>query len=219
MASPDLLGLPRELRDRIYDFVYPYDNVHLEWMFWPRREGVAIKHLRTHSGQTEKPRELLALLSVNHQISEEAARIFFGKLSFVGRDRILKVFSHYIRPDQRGLIRSVEVDVDSLDHLPMPIDDLVGDLPNARVVKYVLDDQSVERGKAMVIVAASNTSSSRIETQLEYSFMKIRDGESILTWTYVTETESYVVEEKAWRLTKYEERVINREELWLYLEE
>ena len=106
MASPTFATLPREIRDRIYDFV------------WDLGQAVASSRLSSmhmlRSMRSSLPFDsipfdlILALLRVNHQISAEAASTFYGKRKFYSFPDRLIYFLELI-PLHRHLIKDIEV--------------------------------------------------------------------------------------------------------------
>lgn len=76
MGSATLLGLPRELRDCIYDFVYPKDFVMVTSFKWDAETR--------HFGAFDPVPHVHELLQVNRQNHGEAATNFYSKVSFKG---------------------------------------------------------------------------------------------------------------------------------------
>ena len=117
MSSPTFRTFPREIRDRIYDFV------------WDLRQAVAPSgwssmympySLRRFNPFDSVPfHETLALLHVNHQISAEAVSTFYGKRKFSSNPDQLIPFLKEIAP-HRHLIKAIEVFEDPVSPLRFP---------------------------------------------------------------------------------------------------
>lgn len=87
MSPPSFTTLPREIRDRIYDFVWDLGrDVSLSAPRLTRRKQKIVPFVNF-------PAEtMLALLQVNHQISAEAAPIFYGERVFCSLPELLIPF-------------------------------------------------------------------------------------------------------------------------------
>ena len=66
------------------------------------------------------PQHLLAILFVNHQISDEAAAYFYGKTMFDGGCRAVPAFIKGVGARRRDLIRNVAIM--QIDLLALPFD-------------------------------------------------------------------------------------------------
>lgn len=99
MSSPTFSTLPREIRDRIYDFVWDLGQT----------VSPSLSLLRGVYDFNNLPADVvLALLRVNHQISSEAASTFYGKRKFYLSLNLLSPFLEGIAL-RRHLIKDVEV--------------------------------------------------------------------------------------------------------------
>ena len=106
MSPPTFTTLPREIRDRIYDFVWDLGQAVAPsgWssMFIP-------ESLRRSIPFDTVPFDVtLALLQVNHQISAEAVSTFYGKRKFCLNPNNLITFLEGIAL-HRNLIKDIEV--------------------------------------------------------------------------------------------------------------
>lgn len=85
MSLPPFITLPREIRDRIYDFVWDLgQEVSLSTPLRRTRSSKPGQGRKRKSSPFENVAAdtILALLHVNHQISAEAASTFYGKRIF-----------------------------------------------------------------------------------------------------------------------------------------
>lgn len=103
MSSPTFTTLPREIRDRIYDFVWDLGKT-VSPKLWSQRCVRGFENFPTDV--------VLALLRVNHQISAEATSTFYGKRKFkypflaghrthkfiALRGHLIKAFEMYFNP-------------------------------------------------------------------------------------------------------------------------
>ena len=93
MSAPTFTTLPREIRDRIYDFVWDFGQP-------VGPSGWSSKYM-PRSMQRSSPFDsvpihaMLALLHVNHQISAEAAAAFCGQRKFYSAPSTLSFPTHY----------------------------------------------------------------------------------------------------------------------------
>jgi len=110
MSSESFLQLPREIRDRVYDFVFPGEAVLPVTISRKRRflkPGPPC--WKDFSNAEEKtPDEILALFYVNHQISAEAKVCFYGRHTITGQPSDLLCFIQGIGLC-RDLIRNIEI--------------------------------------------------------------------------------------------------------------
>lgn len=114
MTSPTFTGIPRELRHRIYDFLYT---------------GYIIPSTRR--------KNQLALWLVNRQISEEASYCFSNKVIFYDEPQNLEGYFSAMGQNSRNLVKNVELEFywrHGLDHEEMPIFSELRDLPNLQNV-------------------------------------------------------------------------------------
>lgn len=104
--------LPLEVRNEIYSHVFHYDSIT------PKNNNTGkLLHLNTRPElddtfllyKTSDPQKFLALLCVNHQISDEAAAFFYGKTNFHGEWHEVAAFIKGIGAHRRDMIRSVEI--------------------------------------------------------------------------------------------------------------
>lgn len=108
-GSSALLGVPREVRDRIYDYHFQCDSeypVQLLLQAHPTGHMIYLDPIGTFDSHPAD--KVLALLHVNHQISIEAACRFYGKRTFSGTPEDLSVFLRGIG-QRRKLLRKVEI--------------------------------------------------------------------------------------------------------------
>lgn len=104
MSSATFTGLPRELRNRIYDLLYACERV------LPYTDDDGTKRIflcNSHFPDTIEPQVILALLLVSHEISAEAASAFYGKLKFGEYTLDLVDFLNGIGQERRSLVKSV----------------------------------------------------------------------------------------------------------------
>ncbi|CAD6592422.1 MAG: hypothetical protein ASARMPREDX12_006079 [Alectoria sarmentosa] len=140
--SPAFTTLPLEIRNQIYSHVFDFDRIR------PVVEGDFRKRLLFHSLPKLRPSEdvylkndaqhILALLFVNHQISDEAASHFYGKTKFCGYWREVADFVNGIGARRRNLVRSVEISHPSwlaFDFKNNDFFELLGGLANLRMVR------------------------------------------------------------------------------------
>ena len=101
----NLTQLPREVRERIYDFVFHWEKVV------PKITTTKRKTLGPETsswGAAKDPNEILALLLVNHQISAEYKMNFYSHHTITGQPSDLISFLKGIGT-RHGLVRAVEV--------------------------------------------------------------------------------------------------------------
>ena len=101
----NLTQLPLEVRNRIYDFVFPWEKVV------PKISPTKCRSLGPETsswGAAQDPNKILALLLVDHQISAEYTTDFYSKHTFTGQPSDLVAFLQGIG-DRRNLVRAVEV--------------------------------------------------------------------------------------------------------------
>lgn len=107
-----LTTLPLEVRNEIYKFVFDHDHLspHANWgpcksfrfelghgSPWPLANDVLAQ-------------QILALLSVSQQVSDEAAAYFYGKTVFYGNWPLIAAFVKGIGAQRRNMIRRIEID-------------------------------------------------------------------------------------------------------------
>jgi len=137
-----LLGAPREIRDRIYDYVFDCDSedpveLHpVEWHAARRGDYRTRLLLPIGSGDLKLTDEALALLHVNHQISNEAACHLYGKRTFSGNSRDFLMFLRGIG-QCRKLVRKVQIFEHSsnADDHATHLHDLISDLSTLGTLK------------------------------------------------------------------------------------
>ena len=125
---PNFTSLPPELRNEIYSHVFNYGSNTL----WVGNGGRFYKTMY----DTKYLRQPLALLAVNHQISDEAAACFYGKIRFRGEWPLMADFLQGIGAWRRDMIRSVSIWslYDGLDAAG-EVFELLSALPSLRIVR------------------------------------------------------------------------------------
>ena len=109
---PTFTTLPLEVRNEIYGHLFCYDSItplssktgkllHLNNR--PRLAPDFLLHIPSD------PQNFLALLSVNHQISDEAADFFYYKTTFHGKWHEIVAFVKGIGARRGNMIRSMEI--------------------------------------------------------------------------------------------------------------
>ena len=133
--SPTLTTLPLELRNEIYSHVFNYEDIVVN-----DRHLLLYKtsNLYDHDFFTKfDPQRILALLYINHQVSDEAAAYFYAKTNFCGQWPEIASFVKGIGARRRDLIRSVHISqpsgIKSLFNGDIIVELLSG-LPNLRKV-------------------------------------------------------------------------------------
>lgn len=137
--SPTFTTLPLEIRNQIYSHVFDFDrirpfvgNLRERWLFQSLPKPSEHIYLKNDA------QRILALLFVNHQISDEAASYFYGKTKFRGDWREVADFVKGIGARRRDLVRSVEISHRSWQAFVFENDesfDLLGGLANLRTVR------------------------------------------------------------------------------------
>ena len=144
--SPTFVTLPFEVRNEIYSHVFDYDPITP----YVGRNGkrLLFYRLRGHSHDfyaMSDPKSFLALLEVNHEISNEAAAYFYGNMIFRGKWHQITAFIKGIGARRRDMIRTVEIKHPASTGFQFDKDDtleLLGALPKlrtARITAYVPD--------------------------------------------------------------------------------
>ena len=134
--SPNFVTLPLEVRNEIYSHVFDYDPITP----YIGRNGkrLLFHRLRGHSDDfyaISDPKSFLALLEVNHKISNEAAAYFYGNMIFRGKWPQITAFIKGIGTRRRDMIRTVEIKHLALTDFQFDKDDtleLLGALPKLR---------------------------------------------------------------------------------------
>lgn len=146
MTSSPFLNLPRELRDQIYEWVFPFRNsfivpvcqgllltvnleedraptpFHLDRWFHICSQG-AVSSLKSKRRLKIQAQQVLKLMLVNRRISAEFAAYFYGALTFSGAPSVSSDLSYFIEgigPSRRDMIKTIELD-DRFDYRP-PLD-------------------------------------------------------------------------------------------------
>ena len=109
-----LTTLPLEVRNEIYSFVFDYGHLTVR----DDDPGCLLRTFRyeySYSGSHPwgkhfYPQQILALLSVSQQLSDEAAAYFYGKTIFRGTWPLIAAFIKGIGAQRRNMIRRVEID-------------------------------------------------------------------------------------------------------------
>ena len=111
MQRLHLLNLPLEIRDRIYDFVFEGKKVRPITLDKGIKKHILLGNqvtLWTWARAPRTPNDVLALLFVNHQISDEVMSNFYGSHIIMGTRKHLGIFVDGIG-NRRDRIRSVEL--------------------------------------------------------------------------------------------------------------
>ena len=112
MSRSSFLRLPRELRDRIYDFLFPWETItpmvygdedHEDRVFLPPSTYFFLS-----STIALYPDKVLAIFLVSHENAAEAKQNFYANTTFSGFPAALEHFLCGIG-DRKDLIRSVEI--------------------------------------------------------------------------------------------------------------
>ena len=106
MSSPSLLGLPRELRDMIYESLFDF-QVFIPEIKDEERVPINVPE-RSSASIPQILSKPVGLLSVNHQISAEATPKFYSGCTFVGRAPDVARFLHG-NGTRRELVRFLEL--------------------------------------------------------------------------------------------------------------
>ena len=106
MSSSSFLQLPRELRNKIYDFLFPWET--LTPIIDELQDHVFLPSRPFGSCSAPYAEEVLALLSVNRQISAEAKENFYRERTFSGEPSQLRDFLRGIGT-RSHLVRIVEI--------------------------------------------------------------------------------------------------------------
>ena len=106
--------LPLEVRNEIYTFVFDHDRLSPRDSA-PGRLCKSFQYEHSDGGfwgwvRDLLPQQTLALLSVNQQISDEAAAHFYGKTTFYGNWPLIAAFVKGIGAQRRNMIRNIEID-------------------------------------------------------------------------------------------------------------
>ena len=116
------MTLPPELRTQVYSNVFDYKSINVRtvhgekrfvWTSFPDLEHhffhTSFPDLEHHFFHTSAPNKVLALLLVNHQISDEAAPYFYAKTKFSGLPGELIDFVNYIGSRRRSMIKKIKI--------------------------------------------------------------------------------------------------------------
>ncbi len=106
MSSPTFTTLPREIRDYIYELIWESGQI-VSPSGW-RSDHLPFLSPKLHPFDSCSADATLALLHVNHQISAEAAPVFYGKRTFSSHPRDLASFLTGISL-RRHLIKHIEL--------------------------------------------------------------------------------------------------------------
>ena len=114
--------LPLEIRSEIYSHVFRYDSIMPLSYHTEKRLLLSPLPQRTDGfcGKFD-PQHILAILYVNHQISDEAVAHLYGKTTFRGEWGMITAFVKGIGARRRDIIRSVAISEPDL--LASPFDD------------------------------------------------------------------------------------------------
>lgn len=140
--SPTFITLPLEVRNMIYGYVFDYDFVT------PHVGKKGMPRFLHPTGCSDgfyflcDPQNTLALLSLNRQISDEAAPCFYGMVKFRGKCRQIAAFIEGVGTRRRDMIRSVEISHPVSLEPGFHFDngktfELLGALPSLRTVRIV----------------------------------------------------------------------------------
>lgn len=150
MTSFPFLNLPREIRDQIYEWVFPFKSsfivpvcqglsmtvnledddetptpFHLDRRFYVCSQG-AVSSLKCKHRFKIQAQQVLKLMLVNRQISSEFAAYFYASLTFSGRPSALSDLSSFIKgigPFRRDLIKTLDLDARISSHPPLDFGD------------------------------------------------------------------------------------------------
>lgn len=137
--SPSFIILPLEVRNEIYSHVFGYDYIA---PFSPDTGKLLLLNPPPQSTdgfyRKSDPQQILAILCVNHQISDEAAAYFYGKTTFRGGQVAVNAFIKGVGARRRDMIRSVAIS--HRDLLASPFDngetfELLSRLPSLRKLR------------------------------------------------------------------------------------
>jgi len=205
MSSANLLGIPRELRDRIYYFVYP--NWHL-FVDEDNDDGREEENTIARKCTAETliflvPPKLLALFSVNRQISGEAAKSFYGTHNFVGMRYIMKKFFGVIAPHHRSLVSTVQI-LESSDSPPQLIQDAIGNLENLQRLRIELRDSRfvIKNLEERLMKLGVEGFMDRMEFIVKFQRREEKGNDGTLREAGISTMRSFTLGETGWKLTE-----------------
>ena len=138
--SSTFTTLPLEVRNEIYSHVFGYDSIMLSSSDTGKHLLLFPSPQKTDGfyGKSD-PQRILAILYVNHQISNEAAAYFYGKTTFrIGEWGAVTAFIKGIGARRRDMVKSVTISYPNL--LALRVDngetfELLSRLPGLRKVR------------------------------------------------------------------------------------
>lgn len=114
MTLRTFFDLPREIRDKIYGYVFECDAVSpfVKFTRNQRRKRLVFNYA-VRRGQrflpSYRPNDVLALLLVNRQLSTEAAPCFYGNTTFSGTLDNMCFFLEGIGHQRRNMVRTINL--------------------------------------------------------------------------------------------------------------
>ena len=144
------MTLPREIRDRVYDFVW--DLKQTVWLSgWnPDYDPPSLRKI--YPFPYVSANATLALLYVNHQISAEAMSVFYGKRKFCFRPDQLMPFLEGVAL-RRHLIKDIEVSEILSRQLPPQTFEYLRTLHGLRSFTVRMDIESVKEVQEVLVNA------------------------------------------------------------------
>lgn len=222
MSPPSLNTLPREIRDRIYDFVWDLGrDVSLSAPLRIPRKRKFLPFDRFFA------KTMLALLHVNHQISAEAAFTFYGKRVFCSRSKQLLPFLGSIGL-RRYLIRDIEVleAPDGSLRLPPQTFDILQTLSSLRSFTIKIRKTSFKTVQNHLVRIGVYKLTGRMDVNVhserarDISYYELSGSKSIglLERVIFTNTSTCAKGETEWRSEGFRCRVsgrVNKELIWV----
>ena len=131
--------LPLEVRNEIYTFVFDHDRLSPSDSA-PGRLCKSFEYEHTPRGCRPwvtdlPPQQILALLSVNQQVSDEAAAYFYGKTIFYGDWPLIAAFVKGIGAQRRNMITRIRIDCKQSLFKDDENLDMLAELPKLRTVR------------------------------------------------------------------------------------
>lgn len=106
---PTFTTLPLEIRNEIYSHIFKCDYISM--IESARKRWLLVPQSKPRNGfyNVSYPQATLALLCVDHQISDKAATYFYANTRFEGEWSQIAAFVKGIAARRRDMIRSLEI--------------------------------------------------------------------------------------------------------------
>lgn len=207
MPPVSFIELPREIRDRVYDFVYDFNKVLLVKSL---RKYLIIRSSFRDKYPKVTPDEFLALLHVNRQISEEAQLSLYGKHTFEGQPSDL---CHFLEGPglRRFMTRRIEVgevlffSSDSYNEFFTELFVILSTLSHLRFVKVNMLAKDTETALSKLNKYGISQVNRSIEITMHIKRRCYRAETSLLGWYYVVDVWTLPSGKTEWKTMKIEE--------------